>query len=128
MELNHINIATPIDLLEPTRDFYCAAFKLTEGPRPNFGRRGYWLYHEEQAVVHLIESDRHAQPETPPHMDHVAFTGKDHRAYIGQLRQLGVGFKVNHIADFNITQVFCRDPCGTRLEVSFPGEAPTVID
>ncbi|MEM1156509.1 MAG: diguanylate cyclase [Pseudomonadota bacterium] len=126
MELNHINIAAHAEVLEQVRDFYCDAIELREGARPNFDRHGYWLYDQDKAVVHLIVSDRHIQPDIPPPLDHVAFTGQDNRAYAARLRQLGVAFKVNHIVDFNITQIFCRDPSGTRVEVSFPGETPAV--
>jgi hypothetical protein len=42
------------------------------------------------------------------------------------LDQLGVEYSVNHIPDFNISQVFCQDPCGNGVEANFSGEAPKV--
>ena len=122
MRIDHINIAAPMDLLTKVRDFYCFALGLEEGPRPNFSFRGFWLYGEGKAIIHLVESDVHRAPETPPHLDHVAFQMTDIAAYIERLNTLSVEYNTKYIPDFNISQVFCYDPCGNGVEGNFPGE------
>ena len=124
MRIDHINIAAPRALLARVRDFYCTALQLEEGPRPDFGIPGYWLYGDGRPILHLIESDRHHTAEKPFHLDHVAFEVQDLPAYTRRLEELGVDYSVNHIADFNISQVFCHDPCGIGVEANFSGEKP----
>ena len=46
MNIDHINISAPMDLLEQVRDFYCRVFGMEDGVRPSFNRRGFWLYAE----------------------------------------------------------------------------------
>ena len=55
MQLDHINIRAPGELLEEVKDFYCGLFGLEDGFRPDFGQGGYWLYSEDRPVVHLSE-------------------------------------------------------------------------
>lgn len=119
MRIDHINIAAPRALLEKVKDFYCTALELENGPRPDFGIPGYWLYGDGRPLLHLIESDRHRGSDTPYHLDHVAFEVEDLQAYTARLDQLGVEYSINHIADFDISQVFCHDPCGIGVEVNF---------
>jgi extradiol dioxygenase family protein len=54
--IDHINIAT--GKLTETRDFYVEALGLKEGPRPEVGIQGCWLYAGDRAIVHL-QLDRH---------------------------------------------------------------------
>lgn len=124
MKIDHINIAAPIRLLDETRDFYCSALQLEVGPRPDFGIPGYWLYGDGKPILHLIESDNHHAAEKPYHLDHVAFEVRDLSGYTERLDQLKVEYSVRHIPDFNISQVFCHDPCGIGVEANFPGEMP----
>ena len=42
MKLDHATIVTTN--LEATRNFFCNVAGLTEGKRPPFSIRGYWLY------------------------------------------------------------------------------------
>ena len=121
MKIDHINIAAPLGLLEATRDFYCEALELEVGPRPDFGIPGYWLYGGGCAIIHLIESDAHHRAAAPHHLDHVAFEMHGLEAYKERLQRLGVSYSENHLPDFNISQVFCEDPCGIRVEANFRG-------
>lgn len=124
MRIDHINIAAPADLLEAVRNFYCAALELEEGPRPDFGIPGYWLYGDGKPIVHLLESDHHQRGDAPYHLDHVAFVMTGLEQYQQRLERLGVQYSVNHIAAFNTSQVFCHDPCGIGVEANFSGETP----
>jgi len=73
MNLDHFNIAAPMPLLEEVRDFYCEVLGLTDGFRPSFGRRGFWLYAGDKPLIHLIESERHHASERQGYLDHIAF-------------------------------------------------------
>lgn len=121
MRIDHINIAAPMDLLDKVRDFYCEALLLEDGPRPDFGIPGYWLYGDGRPVVHLIESDNHYPATRPHYLDHIAFEIRGLNEYTQRLERLGVEYSVNHISDFDISQVFCKDPCGNGVEANFTG-------
>ena len=118
MKIDHINIAAPWDLLLQVKEFYCTALQLADGPRPDFGIRGFWLYGDNKPILHLIESENHFPADKPCFIDHVAYevTGLD--AYIGRLEGLGVEFRVSHIPEYEISQVFCQDPCGIGVEAN----------
>ncbi len=122
MKIDHINIAAPMNVLTEVRDFYCHALGLEDGPRPNFGFRGYWLYGDGKPIVHLMESDNRHATKGPHFLDHVAFNMENLESYVQRLRAQGVIYKVNYISDFNISQVFCEDPCGNGVQANFPGE------
>ena len=119
MRIDHINIAAPMQLLEEVRDFYCKALLLEEGPRPDFGIPGFWLYGDGKPILHLIESNEHHRAAKPHYLDHVAFEVDDLQGYTERLDRLGVEYSVNHIPDYNISQVFCHDPCGIGVEANF---------
>lgn len=118
MKIDHINIAAPWDLLQDVREFYCHVLQLEQGPRPDFGTRGFWLYGGGHPIVHLIESDNHYAPERAPYLDHIAFEVKGLEAYVARLESFKVDYWVNDISDFNISQVFCKDPCGNGVEAN----------
>jgi len=122
MKIDHINIAAPMALLNEVRDFYCEALQLEEGPRPDFGIAGYWLYGDGNPIIHLLESDNHFPAEKPHYIVHVAFEVRGLQAYIDRLKSMGVEYTVNDIPDFNISQVFCKDPCGNGVEANFASE------
>ncbi len=122
MRLDHINIAAPMVKLTEVRDFYCDVLGLEEGPRPDFDFMGYWLYGDGRPIVHLMESDHHYPTDRPHHIDHIAFQLEELPAYLHRLQAADVEYRLNYIADFNLSQVFCQDPCGNGIEVNFPGE------
>lgn len=122
MKIDHINIAAPLDLMEAVKDFYCEALQLQSGPRPDFGIPGYWLYGDDEAIVHLMESDNHVKGDKPPHLDHVAFRCEGLKAYTDRLEQLGVECSAFYNSAINATQVFCQDPCGNGVEAIFSDE------
>jgi catechol 2,3-dioxygenase-like lactoylglutathione lyase family enzyme len=120
VRIDHINIAAPADLLASVRDFYCSALQLEDGPRPDFGVPGYWLYGGGKPIVHLLESDNHYAADKPHYLDHIAFEVTDFNAYIARLDAMAVEYSVNHIPDYGISQVFCKDPCGNGVEANIP--------
>lgn len=118
MRIDHINIVAPWDLLEEVKDFYCAILDLKVGARPNFSIRGYWLYGGDNALVHLMERDKDFDTTSPRHLDHVAFSLEEQQPFIERLERLGIEYTVDYIPDFDISQVFCSDPCGNGVEAN----------
>jgi len=123
MQLDHFNIAAPMALLETVRDFYRDVLGFEEGFRPNFQRRGFWLYAGDRPLIHLIESEQHVAPEGPIYLDHIAFRASDLAGMKDGLDRHGVSYRSSFIKEFNMTQLFFKDPAGTGLEVNFPGES-----
>ena len=123
MQLDHFNIAAPMELLERVRDFYVEVLGCEEGFRPGFQRRGYWLYADGKPSIHLIESDRHESSEGEVYLDHIAFRAGGLADFLQRLEHHGVAFRRSYISEFEMTQLFFNDPAGTGLEVNFPGEA-----
>lgn len=128
MNLDHINISAPFDLLSEVKEFYCDVLGLTEGDRPAFSRRGFWLYSDSQAVIHLIESDAHFPNDKQGYLDHVAFNQSGLSDFIQNLKNRGVSFNTSYISSLDLTQVFLYDPTGIKLEINFFGESVTPKD
>ena len=76
--LNHVLVL--VEDLDATRDFYVEVLGLEVGERPPFAFPGYWLYLDEQAVIHLASKDRAgngkregAGADGTGAIDHIAF-------------------------------------------------------
>jgi len=122
MKIDHINIAAPMELLTRVRDFYRDVLGLEDGPRPEFDFRGFWLYGEGKPIVHLMESETAPGDAGSGAIDHIAFQVEDLLSYVERLESRDITYTVNYIHDFDITQVFCKDPCGNGVEANFPGQ------
>ena len=122
MQIDHINIAAPFELLEKVRDFYCAILDMKVGPRPDLRDRGFWLYSEDKPLVHLSERSERQAGHQPGHLDHIAFRSSGLGAMKDRLSNHGIEYRSGYISEFNMTQLFFRDPAGTGLEANFPDE------
>lgn len=122
MQLQHINIKAPADLLAAEKDFFRDILGLSEGPRPSFPNPGYWLYSGDQPIVHLSESRQFIEGVHTSYFDHVAFetTGLD--AFLRRLESAGLEYATNYVDAITTTQVFVNSPTGTKIEVSFVDE------
>lgn len=122
MIIEHINISAPKPLLEQEKDFFCHLFNLSVGFRPQFSRAGYWLYSEQQAIVHLTESDLHQPNQTQGCLDHIAFqlTGLD--SFINKLIEMKISYQTDSLAEIGMTQLFFTSPSGVGLEANFLNE------
>jgi len=123
MQLDHINISAPPDLLVEVRDFYCNLLGLAEGFRPMFSRKGFWLYSEGKPIIHLVESLDHHRNEKQGYFDHFALRATGLTKLIAKLDAAGIGYKMSYLAETDLSQVFCKDPAGTGVEINFPGES-----
>jgi len=123
MKLDHFNIAAPMDLLQQVRDFYVDVLGFEQGFRPDFSRRGFWLYADGKACIHLIESEQHFANEQPGFLDHIAFRSSGLAVMRERLDRNHVQYRASFITEFEMTQLFFHDPAGTGLEINFPGES-----
>jgi len=123
MKLDHINISAPADLLVKVRDFYCNMLGLTEGFRPVMSRGGYWLYADGKAIIHLVESQEHYHNEKQGYFDHFALQATGLALVLAKLDAADVSYRLSYNAEIDLSQVFCHDPSGTRVEINFPGES-----
>ena len=121
MQLDHINISTPEDLMETVKDFYCDVFGFREGPRPEIPIPGYWLYPEsgDVASIHLIASNDHAPPANS-HLDHVAFRVQSLDNIKAVLEQKEIPYREVNLEEIGIHQVVLTDPAGIKLEITLP--------
>jgi len=117
MQLDHINIVTPD--LDATSAFLCDVVGFSVGPRPNFSRKGVWLYGEEGgvALIHITLGESRDGPTGP--LDHVAFRADDKNALIARLEAHGIEYTTQVVPDRAIDQIFFRAPFGLRIEVDF---------
>ena len=119
--MNHFTVLTKD--LDATRDFYTGLLGLTEGPRPDLGFPGVWLYAGGEAVLHVIAG--RALPQEPRGvLDHMAFSAKDLRTIAVKLAARGIAYDLRRQPESGTWQLFCFDPSGARVELDFdPSEA-----
>lgn len=128
-QLEHALVLTH-DLVA-TRDFYRDALGLREGPRPDLGFPGFWMYQQEVACLHLAEwgsYTRHAQalgiPVSAPasgtgSLDHLAFQADDYAAFVANLQARGISAHCHDTPAIGLRQLFLFDPNGVKLEINF---------
>ena len=134
--LNHVLVLA--DDLDATRDFYVDILGLTVGDRPPFNFPGYWIYLDDQAVVHLAprSSDRGGRapsdptsdgPDTGP-IDHVAFEATGLKDMIARLDRHGVAARHRTVPDAKLHQIFVHDPNGVLIELNYPAAEGAELD
>lgn len=118
--------------LEASRHFYEQVLGFEVGVRPPFPFKGYWLYLEGKARVHLGEASSSEGQEyylgkredfSGVHtgkLDHIAFQATELPAFRARLDALGVEYRHREVPQFNIQQLFIMDPDGVTLELNFP--------
>jgi catechol 2,3-dioxygenase-like lactoylglutathione lyase family enzyme len=122
MHIDHVNISAPYDLLQEIRDFYCGVIGLTTGFRPHFTRPGYWLYSDGRPIIHLIESGDHFPGGKQGCFDHFALQATGLAEFVEKLEAAGTRYTLKYLPDAGLSQVFCRDPAGIRVEINFLDE------
>lgn len=115
-EMDHFTIVT--DRLDDTLSFY-AMLGLADGPRPEFGFGGAWLYADERPVLHIVEV------QSMPHsrrgvLDHMAFAGEGLLEMAATLTQRGLPYRIIRTPrPFSRWQMFVDDPNGVEVELDF---------
>jgi catechol 2,3-dioxygenase-like lactoylglutathione lyase family enzyme len=116
--MNHFTI-TAEDRTQ-TLDFYCGLLGLVEGPRPDLGFPGAWLYPPggAEAVLHIYW-DRPMPALRTGVIDHMAFTASDLRSVKARFDARGVAYELRQQRGSGTWQLFSHDPNGARVELDF---------
>lgn len=122
MLIDHINISAPADLLRRVKDFYCDILGLTDGFRPEFPKNGYWLYSDDKPIIHLVESNDHHRNDQQGFFDHFALQSKGVAGVLEKLNRAGIDCRTSYIPEIGLSQIFCKDPSGTGVELNFLNE------
>jgi len=128
--LDHVNILTGD--VERTTGFLTSVLGLEDGPRPDFGSPGHWLYRNGTAIVHVSDARKkevtHAVDASQGDeskrgakgiVDHVAFRCSGYRATMERLRSLGVPVHEATIPGVGDRQVFVDGPDDVSFELIF---------
>jgi catechol 2,3-dioxygenase-like lactoylglutathione lyase family enzyme len=118
--MNHFTITA--EDRAATLDFYCGLLGLQEGPRPDLGFPGAWLYApgNPQALLHIYW-ERPMPAIRTGVIDHMAFTASDLKAVKARLDERGLKYDLRPPASAGIWQLFTFDPNGARVELDFDG-------
>lgn len=122
MKLDHINIKAPEALLTEEKNFFCDVLGFKEGPRPGLTSIGFWLYANDEPLIHLSNYPNECDKTVPTYFDHVAFAAENLLAMKAKLDEANVEFESMYSDIRDVTQLFFRSPTGTRIELSFYGE------
>lgn len=116
--LDHVNLRTAD--LPRLIDFYTRILGLKEGPRPNFGFPGAWLYCEGEPIVHLVGVEEPpAAYRRDQQLEHFAIAAEDESALVTTLEGEGIPYRRVEISDFGIIQININDPDGNHLHIDF---------
>ena len=119
------------DDVDRTRDFYRDVLGFAEGPRPDLGFLGHWLYLGDVPCIHIADwttytahSNRLGIPVTKPApgtgpLDHVAFNGEGYEEIVGRLQARGLAHHPHDSPAIGLRQIFLEDPNGLKLELNF---------
>jgi len=113
--LDHVNVCTTD--LAATRAFYVDLLGLTEGPRPNFGVDGLWLYSGDAPIVHIVLESASRPPRGG--IDHFAFAVADFDGAVARMKAAGVPCAAMDIPDGFGRQAFVTDPNGVSVELNW---------
>ncbi len=134
--LDHCAIRT--NDLEGTKDFFVDVVGLTVGARPPVKFPGYWLYSGDTAVVHLFggSDDAGDEDELTTYLgekdpadlhgsgavDHLAFRASGLTAMRERLDKAGSTYFERTLPQFDLHQLFVKDPNGVTLELNYTAE------
>jgi len=122
MQLDHVSIRTPE--LDAMKDFFCDVLELAPGERPPFKFPGYWLYHDDKPIVHLIGTENAIDGDTGA-VDHLAFAGDGARfeEIRDRLEAAGHAMRTQVVPGAGLRQIFVTGPLGVVVELNFPPAA-----
>ncbi len=121
--MNHFTITA--ENREATLGFYCGLLGLVEGPRPDLGFSGAWLYPPggTQAVLHIYW-DRPMPSLRTGVIDHMAFTSTGLKDVKARLDAAGLTYRLQQQAGAGTWQLFVNDPNGAKVELDFSPDEP----
>ncbi|MFH6991817.1 VOC family protein [Flavobacterium sp. FlaQc-48] len=126
MYIDHTTIRTKD--IEATKSFFMTIFDLKEGKRPEVIEKsipGYWLYAENNPIVHIIQSASRFQDFNnygSEAIDHTAFYMNGYDNFKSKLDRLGIVYTAMELEDINEKRIFLHTPAGVLLEAVFRNE------
>ena len=130
-ELNHYFVRA--NDLEKTKDFYCDVLGFEVMPRPSFPFPGYWLGVNGKIQVHMgpdgidnadlyyLGTPKDAVTDHAGVVDHIAFLATEPGGFIRRFKERGVDFQPRSLPEFDLYQIFVKDPNGLTIELNFFG-------
>lgn len=115
--IDHINITAPDKELNEVKNFYTNVLGFTVGFRPNFSRTGYWLYANNNALLHLTEGAS-MTIDTGFALDHIALRISDLNDAIQTLNANNITYTKSVVPDIGQTQLLFKDPVGLSIELN----------
>ena len=117
--LHHYTIGcAPCDLTRLV-SFYVDIVGLSDGPRPALKHPGHWLYCDGHAIVHLNALLESTPPTGSASIDHISFRAHGLARTRDVLGRAGTAWHEAPLAGTSLHQVFVRDPCGVKIELTF---------
>lgn len=133
--MRHDHILLRVENLGEMVDFFTLILRLKKGARPAFLFPGVWLYHEHQALIHLVlnetaldHSEKTAQDQYLKKrdgasqqgiVDHIAFQGDDYNSLISRLQTHSIAYFERNVPVSGEHQVFITGPEGLVFEILF---------
>lgn len=112
--MNHFTVIAKD--LDQTLDFYVGVLGLSQGPRPDLGFAGAWLYADGKAILHVY-ADRPVPPAGV--IDHMAFSARHLRDVKARFDARGLKYDLRQQKGSGTWQLFCLDPNGAKVELDF---------
>ncbi|MGB8364943.1 MAG: glyoxalase [Rhizomicrobium sp.] len=94
-----------------------------DGPRPDVGIPGHWLYAGGRAIVHLQLANGPVVPSRASALNHAAFEVGDLNALAARLDQRGVVYRMFQLPGAPVRQIFLEDPNSVLVELNSPRPA-----
>src|SRR4029453_210496 len=130
-EINHYFVRA--NDLEQTKNFYCDVLGFQVMPRPTFPFPGYWLGVNGKIQVHMgpdgidnadmyyLRPPKNAVTDHAGVVDHIAFVASEPGGFIRRFKERGVEFQPRSLPEFDLYQIFIKDPNGLTIELNFFG-------
>jgi catechol 2,3-dioxygenase-like lactoylglutathione lyase family enzyme len=132
-ELNHYFVRA--NDLERSRRFYCEVLGFEEMARPNFPFPGYWLGVNGKIQVHMgphgiphaelyyLGTTPRSATDNTGVVDHIAFLATEPESFAKRFDAIGLAARKRYFPEFQLFQMFVRDPDGLTVELNFHGIA-----
>lgn len=114
--MNHFTVITHD--LPRTLDFYVGVLGLEQGPRPDLGFAGAWLYAGGSPILHVY-ADRPVPRGVAGVIDHMAFSARGLRQVKARFDERGLKYDLRQQKGSGTWQLFCLDPSGAKVELDF---------
>lgn len=120
MRFSHVNIKAPLPMLHEEKEFCCEILGFTEGFRPDFFSKGYWLYYEDEPLIHLTEGESDAtHSQNGGFINHVAFFKKNKEAFVALLKKKKIPYSSTYVSETKSTQIKLLSPLHLSYEIIF---------